>query len=385
MPTTRYGDHVSTGGNLALNAETLKRDVVDKIFYKEADLAPLTLLLRKASKKTARSYKHEWLEKDDMPLFTQVNKSGGYTSGATSIIVDDSDIVALTSLIVNQRTNEVMRVTANNVSTNTLTVSRSWGGTAAAAMNDNDYVSILGTSPAEGAESNVGQQVIEDEKFNYVQEFRDSFSGTWIADNSDQWGGIKPIPRRRAERGRDHKKRIELAMFFGERNTDTSGDERISSMGGFKEFISTNSSSFGGVVTFEEIVQAAELDFEYGSDKKMLFAGAPATSNIALIAKDHIRVADVAETFGLKMRLIEAQHGQYVLMKHKLFRGDQHKKLAFVIDMANVKYVPMQNLDTRLRQGLEANSATATKEEWYTACTIERILEDSHGIWTNVA
>lgn len=382
--TTRYGDHVSTGGNLALSSDTLKRDVVEKIFYKEADLAPLIHLLRKASKKTARSWKHEWPEKDDMPLFTQVNNGAGYSDSDTSIVLDDSTIVSLNSLLVVQRTNEIMRVSANNGST-TVTVSRSWGGTAAAALLDNDYVSVIGTAMAEGAESNVGQQVIEDWKDNYVQEFRDSFSGTWIADNSDQHGGMKPIPRRRAERSRDHKKRIELALFFGEKATDTSGDERISSLGGLKEFISTYSTAFGGHVTYSEIVQAAEGDFEYGSDTKMLFTGNAGMTNIAMVGEDKIRTANPQETFGLKMSRIDAQHGSYILTKHKLFRGNEHAKLAFIVDMKNIAWVPMQNLNTRLRQNLQANSATATKEEWYTAGTMERILEDSHALWTGIA
>jgi hypothetical protein len=387
-----YGDFQGTGGNLTVDSSLLVRDVVNKLIYKEPDLGPLTILLRhpKMRKGTAKSWKHEWAESDNMTQYTQINNSGGYTAGATSFILDDSSIVGITSILVNQRTNETYRVTANNTSTNTVTVSRSWGGTAAAALNDNDYVSILGTSPAEGDDSQVGQVTNESWKDNYVQEFRHPFGASWVAQASDVYFQAL-MPRRRAERMRDHKMNIELSLFYNEKATVTSGDERISTLGGMKEFITTNATSFGGIVTFDEMVDAAEDDFEFGSDTKFLFVGKAGYSGVAKVTTDTIRTANTVETFGLKLRQLELQHGTLMLHKHKLFRGNQYTKRGFVLDLNNIAYVPMQKLsngrggDTYLRQDLQSTSATANKEEWYTAATLRRELEDTHAIWNDLA
>jgi hypothetical protein len=60
------------------------------------------------------------------------------------------------------------------------------------------------------------------------------------------------------------------------------------------------------------------------------------------------------------------------------------------LDLAHVAYVPMQKVngkggDTQLRKDLQSTSATADKEEWYTAFTWRRELEDSHAIWNDLA
>lgn len=383
--TTRYGDFHASGGNLGLHASTIRRDVVEKIFYKEANLTPLIQLMRRASKGKAESFKHEWIEKDDMPLFTQINNGAGYSDSDAALVVDDSSVIAITSILYVERTGETMRVTANNTSTNTVTVARSWGGTAAAALLDNDYVHVLGTAPVEGDEAQVGQAVIEEWKYNFVQEFRDSYGLTDIAKNTTVHGGIKTLPKLRAERMRDHKKKMEMAMFLGERGEDVSGDEPIRTMGGLHEWITTNVYDFGTAFTFEEAVTAAEGDFEYGSDRKLCMGGKTAMSAISLIAQDKIRHGDIAKTHGVKMDLLATQHGDYVLIRHRLFRGSELPKRCYIIDPNSVAWVPMAGGDTRVDRNQQANSAKAEKEEIYTAATMRRKLEDTCGRWDNLA
>lgn len=126
-------------GLLATNdilSNSIVIDMSDTIAELEPDEAPLTVFLMKLAKENAQSYKVEWLENRGRAHWTQVNNGAGYADSATSIVVDDGTIIAVGDNVKVARTGEVMRVTA--VSTNTLTVTRAFGETAAAAINDND-------------------------------------------------------------------------------------------------------------------------------------------------------------------------------------------------------------------------------------------------------
>ena len=385
-----YGDFQGTGGGLAVPSDALIRDVSRKLMQLEPEIQPLARFLHhpKLKKITAKSFKYEWAETDNLAQFTQVNNSGGYLSTDTSLVVDDSTIISISSILVVQRTNETMRVTANNTGSNTVTVSRSYGGTAAAALLDNDYVTVLPTAPSEGDESQVGIVVNETFKHNFIQEVRHPFNATWVGQASDNYFGPL-LPRRRAEKLRDHKMNIEMGLFYNERATVTTGDERESAFGGLKEFITTNSKSFGGNPTFDEMVIAAEDHFEFGSATKFLFVGKSGFSGVAKVTTDTIRSGSIVTSMGLNVSRLELQHGTLMLHKHILFRGNEFTKRGFVLDMDNLAFVTLQKNgskggDTMLRQNLQAPSATADKEEWYAAITLKRGLEKTHAIWNDL-
>lgn len=384
MPTITTGEYRATGATLGVTSNIIKLDVIDRIFYEDADLAPLTLFMRRMKKEVAKSFKYEWIEKQEMPQVDQVNNAGGYTAGAVSVVVDNGGYFFVNSLAVVQRTGEVLHVTG--VSTNTLTVVRSWGGTAAAALNDNDYLSIIGGAALEGAEAELPRAVKAAAAHNFTQIWRDGFGITETLNHTDLYGG-KDIDNLQAEAGRRHKKYMEMAWFYGERNADTSGDEPRRSAGGMKEFISTNSTDFSGIVTLEEIQTASESDFRYGAKTKLLYVPYAGASNISLVAKDHITTskAPPSETFGLRISRLRAQQGDYLIFAHPLFEGNEVAKRGFVIDPANVAYVPLQGRDTMLKRDIQAPSADAVEHEWLTEATMRRTLERTHSIWDNVA
>jgi len=87
-------------------------------------------------------YNPEFTEYEDQysGVWARINNGGGYLAGATDLVVDSpgASIFSKYDLIKNTRTGEIMRVTSVNYSTNTLTVSRGAGATAAAAINDDE-------------------------------------------------------------------------------------------------------------------------------------------------------------------------------------------------------------------------------------------------------
>ena len=383
------GDFQSTGGSLGVVSNILKLDIGDRIYEYDPSVTPLAKLLMALSKNKSKSFKHEWIEFESPALFTRINKGAGYTSGDLSFVVDDVSIIGVGDLVKLQRTDEIILVATVNTSTNTFTcvaAGRSWGGTAAAAIVDNDYVQILGGAAIEGAASELGRAQDEVFKFNYLTDARDPYGVSDVLEAGDTWGG-KTLQRKRAQRMMDHKKKIEMALFFSERATVTTGTMRHSSMGGMKEFISTNSTDFGGALTYDAIVLAAQAVGRYSQGTVLNLHCAPAVaSNISLLAKEHLRMVKSAEKFGLHMDRLVTQHMQYNVMTEWLFEGGEYTKLAFGLNMNNLNYTAMQGgLDTHLRKNLQANSETSFKEEWRTVFSLERRLEKTHELWDNAA
>ena len=385
----KVGDVGSTGGSLGVVAGILKLDVRDKVYEYDPSITPLAKLLMALPKVTATAFKHEHIDYESPAMFTRINNGAGYASGDLSFVVDDVTGIGVGDLVKIQRTDEVILVATVTTSTDTFTCAsagRSWGGTAAAALLDNDVVQIMGGAAIEGAASELSRMQDEVFRFNYLTDARDPYGVSDILEASNTYGG-KTLQRKRAQRMLDHKKKIEIALFFSERATVTSGTMRHSSMGGLKEFITTNTTDFGGALTYAAIVSSAQTVGRFSQGVALNLHCAPAVaSNISMLAKEHLRKMDTAAKFGIHMDRLITQHMQYNIITEWLFEGDEYTKLAFGLNMKNLSYVSMQGgLDTHLRKDLQANSETSLKEEWRTVFSLERRLEKTHEIWTNAA
>jgi hypothetical protein len=370
-----------SGGTRGIFASRRKVQMRDGLAELEPDINPITLVLRKTKSKTIKGPKWEWLEHDRFDDTTQVN--GAQTSGDTSIEVDDGSVAAVNQLVRNQRTGEVIRVTA--IATNTWTVTRSIGGTAAAAMNDDDYLMILGTAFNENSSAPDPRAKDETTGFNYTQIARDTFgaSGTLIA--TDLYGTGKQIMNERAsQRARDHNVYIEKTLLFGERSEDVSGNYALRTCGGLDEFI-TQTSDFGGAFSMQSAFDALEVGMRYGSKSKMLVCSRSAASNISLEALDKVRTTVSEKTFGINVSMLESPHGKIAIVRHDLLTGGEYATRAYLLDMANLGFCKLQGRDTALYEGLESNGTDGEVHGWLSEFTLERGLASTHQTWLNVS
>ncbi len=381
MPTIRTSAS-GTAATYGVTAELKKIDREDRIWLKEPNAAPLTLMLRKLPKGVAKAVKVEWLESEATPQYDQINNGAGYTAGATSIAVDNGPYFPINSILRVQRTGETCLVTA--VSTNTLTVTRSWGGTAAAAMVDNDYVTRVGGAAAENATSEAARQVVEANAYNMTQIMTAPFGASRSLQKSEIYGP-KYLSRIAEERGIEHKKDIEMALFFGERADLTSGDYPRRSLGGVHEWISTYSRSFGGAQTLEEWFDFSEDAFRFGSDKKTLFLSRAGNSNLSLVAKDFLQVENRAQSIGLNVKTLETPHGTWNVISHPLFEGNEYAKIGFSLDMKMLQYVYLRDSDTKLHMNIQENDRDGEKHQWLTECSLKRRQESTCALATSLA
>jgi hypothetical protein len=319
------------------------------------------------------------LEDRATPLNDRINNSGGHNAAATTITVDNGGYFQVDDIVIVQRTGETMKV--STVSTNTLNVARSWGTVAAATVNDNEQLTILGSARAEFATANTSVATKLTTLYNLTQTFRDPFSVSRRLLKSELYGGNILAYLHRA-RMIEHAKDIEISFLFGEQG-DSSGQ---SSTGGLNEFISTNSTNFGGAIgSLEEVFSAAEGDFRYGSNSKVMFAGFPVVSNISLLAEQSLRTVPPAKTYGIDVRELVTPFGRYMIVPHKLMEGDTYKKQALVADLSNLGYRYLKDSDTQLRTNIQAPDADGRKDEILSDVGLFRVLEETHAKWTNAS
>ena len=386
MPTMIQGD-ANTAVTQAVNASRLVIDMKDKIHLLEPSANPLTVFTKKAKSASCHNPKFEWLEDEATPVTTRVDNSTDVATNGTALIVDENSYFAIDDLVKVQRTGEVFRVTALATDSETLTIARGWAGTTTAGEGyvivDNDSLTNLGGNFTENDGAGASLQTKLAEKYNYTEICRNPFGLSNTLMNSNAYGGDVLAYTTKA-RGIEHAKDIEMKALFGERAISSTAAQR--SMGGANYYISTNSKDFGGGIgSLDEIFDAAEDDFRYGSKEKMLMVSRQVASNISLLASDLLRVVPETKSFGIHVQKLITPHGIYNIVAHDLLEGDTYGGYAFVLDMNNVSYRFLQNRDTKLITNIQTPGTDGRKDEYLTECGLEFILEQSHGKWTSAA
>lgn len=165
MPTIISARH-GTGN---IQSERRVVDMAEQIAYLEPDSSPLTVILKRVANKSSPTHnpKFQCLEAPIQPRWDAINNSAGYAANAVSIVVDNGSYFAADDLVKVPRTGEVISVTS--ISSNTLTVKRSYGTTGAAALVDDDPLLIIGNAHEEGAALGNIRTVKLEVFYNYSQ------------------------------------------------------------------------------------------------------------------------------------------------------------------------------------------------------------------------
>lgn len=374
MPTMITGTRGSANIQQARRVVDMSKDIA----LLEPDAAPLTVLLKQMDGKTREAINPEfkWLEDELAPRWDAINNGAGYTAGSTSIVVDNGSYFKAGDIVKVPRTVEQMLVTA--VSTNTLTVTRGWGTTAAAGLVDNDPLLILGNSSAEGASSPTTKTTQEAVYTNYTEIIRTPFDVTGTDAASELYGG-RDMNYLRKKMGIEHKKSIELAYLFGEKKEDTTGSQPQRFTGGLNYWVSTNRQDAGGALTEAEFEQFCRTIFRYGNSTKVLLASPLLVSGINQWANGKLQMFPKDKTYGISVKEYLTGHGTLLIVKHNLLE-QSYSGYGFAVDTEFVAHRPLRGRDTKLRMGIQANDADTEKDEYLTESGLEVKLEKAHGV-----
>jgi hypothetical protein len=198
----------------------------------------------------------EWLEDTLADLTDALN--GSIASNTTAVTVDDASIFQEGHIILVD--SEQMWVSAVNTSTEVLTVTRAFSGSAASHA-DNAAVEIVGLARLEGDESDDIAFTDRTVGSNYTQIFHKEIKVSRTQNQLTQYGIAEEFDYQAAKAVPELGRLIEKQLYRGARKAGSATTPRA--FGGFGTFITDNTVNAGGAVTqadFEDAVEAAYGD-----------------------------------------------------------------------------------------------------------------------------
>lgn len=365
---------------------TLDIEVAREILiHKQARHAPLYAMLAGTAREQATPVpEFKWKSQSLRNRADAINNGAGYNNAATTITVDDGSKFAKYDVVLEEATGEIILVTA--VSGNDLTIVRSVGTTAAAAMTDNDVLRIIGNAHPEGADPAGDRIDATTEYENYTQIFKAGveITGTLEASNTVT---EEERARRRKVAMDQILEEIEHAFFFGELGKRTEGGSPQRFMRGLFDFASVTVSDANGTLTEAEFNDWLADVFQYGSGTKVLFTSHSVASILTTIFGDKIRLATESDVVGLKLNRIQTYAGEVVCVPHPNFVGDVYGNSMMAVDMDQIKLRPLKGNKDRslqLREDVKKDGHDGMQDEWLAEVSLELGDPAAHGWMKNI-
>lgn len=363
-----------------------KYDVSDKLWLVDPDYAIMTFFARKLAKQRTIDPEFRWFDKAQPSRYDAVNYATNYTSGATDVVVDDGTKFRAGDVVMDVSTGEHMRVTS--VATNTLTVVRGYGSTAAGTLTNDDVLVILGNAYPENGDVGTARSSQATKRYNFTQIFREPFAVTGTENATELYAGGNDLAQLRKEHLQIHMKDIERAMLFGEAKEDVSTigtGQPIRTTGGVKSFLSTNLKDASGALTEAEFEDWIRMLFVNGGEKKMGFLSPLIASAVNSWAKGKLQMFPKDKTYGISISSYLSIHGQLDFVVEKMFaENTAWNGMAFGLDMGLLSYRYLggngQNRDTRLLKDRQGNGVDGIIEEYLTEAGLQLALENRHGL-----
>ena len=245
------------------------------LFFSPNGDSPIHGLTSKAGKKSVTDPEFGWWAESNNLFRVQANGALGSTD--TTLIIDSVDPTSSTmtslygtaghlkhgDLLLVEKTdqatfdNEIVMVDAV-MSDTAFTIMRGQAGTTAAAIADDAFLTLIGSSYAEGTAAPRPTAKNPVKFTNYIQIFKDSYEITGTADKTDlRTGSAWSNDKKR--KSFKHSGDIEWSIMFG-RKHETTGEngKPLRFMGGLREQIPQATPANGGRTTvFASAVSAA--------------------------------------------------------------------------------------------------------------------------------
>lgn len=362
-------------------------DMAEKVFHNEPSATPLAKLTTQ-SKKMIRVVENSEFKFQEQALIArqdQINYGSGYNNSATSIVVDDGTLWAENDLLLHESSGEVMLVTA--VSTNTLTVTRGWAGTAS-SLSDNDYVMRIGNAFTEGDGSGDPRMRKLDVVSNYTQIERHSYGVTRTNQASAHYSGNQLANRRRWT-GLEHSVAIETAIVFGKKAiAGAATDNPRRSCDGFINAVSGGGgvvTAVGGTMTetaFNTFLQSLS---RYGSSTKVAILSPLLITCLDTYGRNRLQADEgMTSKLGLKVSRYMNSHIDLMVVKHNLLTGTTYGGYGLFVDPANISFVWLKGGQTKVYKDRSSNDYDGIKEEYLSEFSLAVMNAETHGLLTGV-
>lgn len=320
--------------------------------------------------------------------------SGSQTSADTTIETQGSGasiVLKKGHSLINERTLEVLWVTADPTTPfNQFTAARGKGSTAA-AMNDGDGLLIVGSHYQEGAAVPTAITYEPSVLSNFCQIFRTALHLTNTARATQLRTGAD-LEERQRETLEIHAIEREMAYIFGTGVEDTSGAQPERTTKGFISLVSTNVKDFAGALDVDTWESFMEDVFEDGSSEKLLLAGNTAITNINKVARIHgeIQLTPASETYGMMLDRYRTPYGFLQIRQHPLFsKNATFRTWGIVVDPEFLADRILSgngvNRDTNYLENRQNAGDDSTKDEWLTESGLELDFDQVNAVFKNAS
>ncbi len=223
----------SAGATLPEIAE----DVSDLVAINAPHDTPLLDAIGEAQR-PARSTVHEWIEDSLLPDFDVVSDD----TGGSSYVVSQASRFRVGDIVRIEGTSELTLVSAIDTETESITLTRGYGGTTQGALEIGAVLHILSNAALEGADADAARFTLRTRASNYTQIFTAtvSVSGSELASN--QLGVRDELAWQKNLRSRELLRDLEKSVINGVPNQTTPmGSASVRrSMRGLMSFVSSN-------------------------------------------------------------------------------------------------------------------------------------------------
>jgi len=335
--------------------------------------APLFGLTSMVSSETAVQTEHGFFSKTMIFPEFKINLAAGFAAGDTTLTVDNVTNLLPGQIHRNERTSE--NIIINSIpTTTTITVTRSVGSVAAAAINDDDDFYQVGNAFEESSNRPIANNIIPVRVTNLTQIFRN----TWAISESAKATHVIAGDRTDAENRQDcaalHAADIEKALFFGQKQDGTRNGQPFRTMDGLINLITdtdnyppifaggNNVNAAGATTNWTQLEGFLDPVFNQATDPKganerIIFVGGTAMKVINNIGRLNgtYHLVDGQTNWGLAFKTLTASRGKFRIIEHPLFNTNTDwAKMAVVVDLPTFR---LAYLAGRKTQNAEFNTS----------------------------
>lgn len=370
--------------------DTRVRFVDPRIFFAQAEIAPLNALMEKMKRSVrSTSIKPEWVEKDMGTPTTTLNGAIDNQATTTTVNVaagtgpmfDVNDIFWIPSATGGEQ----MLVTARTA--DALTVVRNWGSAGLAAHADGSQIVKLSSSYAENATSGVGVKIKPSMPYNVTQIHRTPIELSRSEMQIKRYERGEKGARQDARRDAMilHLEGVERSFINGDLKEDVSTNRRVAK--GILRYITTNREDLKGSLTKAKFDSFLKDVMFNGGGKYVLAASGTFMEALhaEVLSKSNMNITPATKEWGLDVTRYLSPFGKCDVFYHRVLSQmleDNYGGCAMLLDMSLVTKYYLQKMI--LRENIQANDADGFKDEYLEECCAALHNEANHGFIFNV-
>lgn len=351
-PTHITGAYTTETGN----QDRRDFDWRESVAYLDPERKMFTRLLAALETKSVKTAKYYLFERQHPTRW--ITLAEDMDTSETGMDVNDSSPCRVGDVIFIPSSGERVLVTAI-ASATSLTVTRGYQGSTAAAATNGDFAYILFQRQAEGATSPGYMTTDYSSVYNYAQIFKRVF-GFSRTEMKERKRGPKEWAEQRRLADDLITEDVEHALLWGRKELRVSGGEVFRSTGGIDEFITTNRIDLEGGIGYGDIGWLGNMSTRFSPGKKVWMTSRDIRQQIDAAGYPMVVLDQNENILGMKVDKVRTGYGDFMLVTHHGFENGLGDRLL----IADTKHLAIADFDPiHLEENIQENDRDGVKHQ----------------------